>query len=69
MKIVNTNGSGFSETKSNFVLANSSGFSNGYKTSNFTAYCEVVSKSNGSMERDYEFRVEDFNDLMKPEIR
>ena len=67
-KIVNTNGSGFSETKSNFVLANSSGFSNGYKTSNFTAYCEVVSKSNGSMERDYEFSSRRFfNDLMKPE--
>ena len=53
-KIVNTNGSGFSETKSNFILANSNGFSDGYKTSQFTAYCEVVSKSNGSMERDYE---------------
>ena len=67
-KIVNTNGSGFSETKSNFVLANSSGFSNGYKTSNFTAYCEVVSKSNGSMERDYEYSSRRFfNDLMKPE--
>ena len=50
--IVNTNGSGFNETKSNFILANSNGFLNGYKTSQFTAYCEVVSKSNGSMERD-----------------
>ena len=54
-KIVNTNGSGFSENKSNFILANSNGFSNGYKASQFTAYCEVVSKSNGSMERDYEY--------------
>jgi len=54
-KIVNTNGSGFSESKSNFILANSSGFCDGYKSSQFTAYCEVVSKSNGSMERDYEF--------------
>ncbi len=54
-KIVNTNGSGFSENKSNFILANSNGFSDGYKASQFTAYCEVVSKSNGSMERDYEY--------------
>ena len=54
-KIVNTNGSGFGENKSNFLLANSNGFADGYKTSQFTAYCEVVSKSNGSMERDYEY--------------
>ena len=43
MKKVNTNGSGFSENKSNFILANSNGL-DGYKTSQFTAYCEVVSK-------------------------
>ena len=66
-KIVNTNGSGFSETKSNFILANSNGFSDGYKTSQFTAYCEVVSKSNGSMERDYEYSSKrHFNDLLTP---
>ena len=67
-KIVNTNGSGFSENKSNFILANSNGFMDGYKTSQFTAYCEVVSKSNGSMERDYEYTSKRFfNDLIKPE--
>ena len=66
-KIVNTNGSGFSETKSNFILANSNGFSDGYKTSLFTAYCEVVSKSNGSMERDYEYSSKrHFKDLLTP---
>ncbi len=66
-KIVNTNGSGFSETKSNFILANSNGFSDGYKTSQFTAYCEVVSKSNGSMERDYEYSSKrHFKDLLTP---
>ena len=66
-KIVNTNGSGFSENKSNFVLANSNGFSDGYKTSQFTAYCEVVAKSNGSMERDYEYSSKRyFTDLIKP---
>ncbi len=66
-KIVNTNGSGFSETKSNFILANSNGFSDGYKTSQFTAYCEVVSKSNGSMERDYEYSSKrHYEDLLTP---
>ena len=66
-KIVNTNGSGFSESKSNFILANSNGFIDGYKSSNFTAYCEVVSKTNGSMERDYEYSSKRFyEDLLKP---
>ena len=66
-KIVNTNGSGFSETKSNFILANSNGFSDGYKTSQFTAYCEVVSKSNDSMERDYEYSSKrHYKDLLTP---
>ncbi len=66
-KIVNTNGSGFSETKSNFILANSNGFLDGYKTSQFTAYCEVVSKSNGSMERDYEYSSKrHYKDLLTP---
>ena len=54
-EVVNTNGSGFSQNKSNFILANSNGFIDGYKSSNFSAYCEVVAKSNGSMERDYEY--------------
>ena len=66
-KIVNTNGSGFGENKSNFLLANSNGFADGYKTSQFTAYCEVVSKSNGSMERDYEYTSKRFySDILKP---
>ncbi len=66
-EIVNTNGSGFSQNKSNFILANSNGFIDGYKSSNFSAYCEVVAKSNGSMERDYEFSSKRFfNDLLEP---
>ena len=68
-KIVNTNGSGFSQNKSNFVLANSNGFSDGYESSQFTAYCEVVSKENGSMERDYEYSSKRFfSDLLSPKI-
>ena len=66
-QIVNTNGSGFSQNKSNFILANTNGFMDGYKTSQFTAYCEVVSKENGSMERDYEYSSKRFfNEILKP---
>ena len=53
-KIVNTESS-FTENKSNFVLANSEGFCDGYKTSSFTASCVTVAKDHKSMERDYEF--------------
>ncbi len=53
-KIINTESS-FSENKSNFILANSEGFCNGYKTSSFTASSVTVAKDNKSMERDYEF--------------
>ena len=53
-KIINTE-TDFTETKSNFILASSDGFLNGYKTSSFLASCVAVSKNNGSMERDYEF--------------
>ena len=53
-KIINTE-SGFTENKSNFILANSDGFCNGYKSSSFTASCVAVAKNENSMERDYEF--------------
>ena len=67
IEVVNTNGSGFSQNKSNFILANSNGFIDGYKSSNFSAYCEVVAKSNGSMERDYEYSSKRFfKDLLEP---
>ena len=52
--IINTE-TDFTESKSNFILANSDGFMKGYKTSNFSASCVAVSTLNGSMERDYEF--------------
>ena len=54
-KIINTE-SGFSETKTNFILANSDGFLNGHKSSNFYASCVTVAKDeSNNMERDYEF--------------
>ena len=65
-EIINTE-TGFSELKSNFILANSDGFLNGYKSSSFSASCVAVSKSNGSMERDYEFSSTcHVKDMLKP---
>tara|TARA_B100001057_G_scaffold305441_1_gene305575 strand:- start:1947 stop:3263 length:1317 start_codon:yes stop_codon:yes gene_type:complete len=53
-KIVNTESS-FTEDKSNFILANTTGFCQGYKTSSFTASSVTVAKDENSMERDYEY--------------
>ncbi len=53
-QIINTESS-FTENKSNFILANSDGFCDGYKTSSFTTSCVTVAKDENSMERDYEF--------------
>ncbi|MBD1156933.1 TldD/PmbA family protein [Pelagibacterales bacterium SAG-MED20] len=66
-EIINTE-SGFSENKSNFILANSDGFLNGYKSSSFSASCVAVAKdSNDNMERDYEFTsTRHLNDMLKP---
>jgi len=65
-KIINTE-SGFTENKSNFILANSDGFCNGYKSSSFTASCVAVAKDENSMERDYEFTSRcHLNDIIDP---
>ena len=53
-KIVNTESS-FVEDKSNFILANSDGFCDGYKSSSFSASSVAVAKDDKSMERDYEY--------------
>ena len=68
-QIKNSNGSSFSENKSNFIFANSKGFCNGYKSSSFSVFCEALAESNGQMERDYEISVSRFaEDLGKPNI-
>ena len=65
-KIVNTE-SGFTENKSNFILANSDGFCNGYRSSSFSASCVTVAKDENSMERDYEFTSKcHLNDIIDP---
>ena len=65
-KIVNTESS-FTEDKSNFILANSNGFCNGYKSSTFNASCVTVAKDKKSMERDYEFTSKcHLNDIINP---
>ena len=67
--IIKTNGSSFTESKSNFILANSLGLSLGYKKSVFSSYTDLVAKKNNSgMERDYEYDAKAyFKDLIKPE--
>jgi PmbA protein len=66
-EITNTE-TGFTESKSNFILASSDGFLNGYKSSSFSASCVAVAKdSNDNMERDYEFtNTCHLNDMVKP---
>ena len=65
-KIINTESS-FSENRGNFILANSDGFCNGYKSSSFTASCVTVAKDENSMERDYEFTSKcHLKDIIKP---
>ena len=57
---------GFSENKSNFILANTDGFLNGYKSSAFSSSCVTVAENDGNMERDYEFTNKcHLNDLKK----
>jgi len=53
-KIINTESS-FTEDKSNFILANTDGFREGFKTSSFVASSVAVAKDDKSMERDYEY--------------
>ena len=66
-EVINTE-TGFSESKSNFILANSDGFLNGYKSSSFSASCVAIAKdSNGNMERDYEFTSTcHLHDMLRP---
>ena len=64
-RIINTE-SGFTENKSNFIIANSDGFCDGYKSSSFTASSITVAKDENSMERDYEFSSKcHLNDVIK----
>ena len=66
-EIINTE-TGFTESKSNFILANSDGFLNGYKSSSFSASCVAIAKdSNDNMERDYEFTSAcHLHDMLRP---
>jgi PmbA protein len=66
-EIINTE-SDFSEFKSNFILASSDGFLNGYKSSFFSASCVAIAKNtNDQMERDYEFTSTcHLHDMLKP---
>ncbi len=43
------------------LLSNSLGFSQGYKTSMFSAACAIVAKDENSMETDYDFSSKRFS--------
>jgi len=66
-EIINTE-TGFTESKSNFILASSDGFLNGYKSSSFSASCVAIAKDfNNKMERDYEFTSTcHLHDMLRP---
>merc|ERR1712086_257245 len=66
-EIINTETS-FSESKSNFILASSDGFLNGYRSSSYSASCVAVAKNtDNKMERDYEFTSTcHLQDMLKP---
>lgn len=66
--ISKTNQSSFNQSKSNFILANSLGFSAGYKQSRFSSFTDLVAKKNDSnMERDYEYDSKAYlHELIKP---
>ena len=63
-KIKNSNGSSFTEVKSNFIFANSIGFCKGYNTSSYSVFCEALAEEKGEMERDYEFDVNRYSDKL-----
>ena len=67
--IIKTNGSSFTQSKNNFIIANSLGFSSGFKKSEFSSYTDLVAKKNDSgMERDYDHDAKThFKDLINPE--
>ena len=66
--ILQTNGSSFNQSKSNFIIANSDGLLCGYKKSEFSAFTDLVAKKNGSgMERDYYYDSKAYlKDIIKP---
>ena len=67
--IIKTNGSSFTQSKNNFILANSLGFCSGFKKSKFSSYTDLVAKKNESgMERDYYYDSKAYyKDLISPE--
>jgi PmbA protein len=52
-RIVNSEGASVSVGESEFVYANSSGFSGGYRTSRHGIDCAVVGEDHGAMQRDF----------------
>ena len=52
-RISNTEGASVSRGEAEFVYANTSGFSGGYRSSRHSIDCAVIGESDGAMQRDY----------------
>jgi PmbA protein len=55
--ITNSEGSGSSFSEAEFFIANSKGFSSGYKSSSNSISCSVIAGEGQLMERDYDYAV------------
>ena len=54
-KITNSNGASSSQSKTSLYLATTSGFSSGYKKSNFSVSCSVIAGNTKDMQTDYDY--------------
>ena len=64
-RITSSDGASISLSKYSFLMANSNGFCNGYKTTRYGASVSVVGEINGDMQTDYwHTSSRDFNKLM-----
>jgi len=52
-RLTNSEGASVSVQESQFIYANSLGFSNGYPTSRHSVSCAVIAEEDGAMQRDY----------------
>jgi len=52
-RVTNSEGATVSAHESDFIYANSSGFTGGYRTSRHGISCSVIAEDNGTMQRDY----------------
>ncbi len=68
-RITSSDGASVSLSSYNFLMANSNGFSNGYKTTRYGASVSVIGENNGEMQTDYwHTSNRDFSSLMDDKL-